>query len=171
MGSDCVAASALLVLAAGMVVQPGDGSCLFHSLGYGMRGISGGGGSGCSASALRREIANFIARNADLEIAGKPAHLETIVLGSHAHTRISPHTLQALLWIARARVRPAPPRTCFPCRCPAAADSPLRDWVKWDSNSTVRSYTGKMAVRGWGGGIEMARPPTKPRLGLCGAHS
>lgn len=44
-----------------VVPQPGDGSCLFHSLSYGLSGRSQG-------QALRREICNFIARNPDLEI-------------------------------------------------------------------------------------------------------
>ena len=44
--------------------MPPDGSCLFHSLCYGL-GLS-------SAPSLRKEIANFIAKNPDLEIAGDP---------------------------------------------------------------------------------------------------
>jgi hypothetical protein len=47
-----------------IIRQPGDGSCLFHSLSYGM------GGPG--ASALRREIASFIAKNPSIEIADSP---------------------------------------------------------------------------------------------------
>eukprot|EP01043_Picozoa_sp_COSAG02_P006954 COSAG02_NODE_204_length_29210_cov_36.596579_2_plen_383_part_00 len=46
------------------VRMPPDGSCLFHSLCYGL-GMS-------SAASLRKEIANFIAKNPDLEIAGDP---------------------------------------------------------------------------------------------------
>ncbi len=46
------------------VRMPPDGSCLFHSLCYGL-GMS-------SAPSLRKEIANFIAKNPDLEIAGDP---------------------------------------------------------------------------------------------------
>jgi hypothetical protein len=46
------------------VRMPPDGSCLFHSLCYGL-GLS-------SAPSLRKEIANFIAKNPDLEIAGDP---------------------------------------------------------------------------------------------------
>eukprot|EP00927_Polykrikos_kofoidii_P041801 TRINITY_DN35652_c0_g1_i3.p1 TRINITY_DN35652_c0_g1~~TRINITY_DN35652_c0_g1_i3.p1 ORF type:complete len:215 (+),score=16.96 TRINITY_DN35652_c0_g1_i3:64-708(+) len=45
-----------------VVQQPGDGSCLFHSLCYGL--------SGRNASNLRRELAQFIAENPALEIAG-----------------------------------------------------------------------------------------------------
>ena len=76
--------------------QPGDGSCLFHSMTYGM-------GTG-TASALRRELAAYVLKNADLKIS----------------------------------------------------ETPMRDWVKWDSGSTVQTYSRRMAVGGWGGGIEMA---------------
>jgi len=51
-----------------MVPQPGDGSCLFHSLCYGLNAASRD--AGARASALRREVANFIARHPKLEIAG-----------------------------------------------------------------------------------------------------
>ena len=46
-----------------MVHQPGDGSCLFHSMAYGV-------GSGCSARALRNEIARFLVHNASTRVAG-----------------------------------------------------------------------------------------------------
>eukprot|EP00960_Hanusia_phi_P011502 335764-Hanusia_phi.AAC.1 len=36
------------------------------------------------------------------------------------------------------------------------ADTPLRDWIKWDSGCSVAQYASRMAVTGWGGGIEMA---------------
>jgi hypothetical protein len=36
------------------------------------------------------------------------------------------------------------------------ADSPLSDWVYWDSQCPVAVYARRMAVGGWGGGIEMA---------------
>lgn len=48
--------------------QPGDGSCLFHSLRYGLQKILRGNIPG--AHELRRQLANFIARNSRLEIAG-----------------------------------------------------------------------------------------------------
>lgn len=46
-----------------IVRQPGDGSCLFHSLCYGL-------GDRTSAATLRRELARFVADNPQLEIAG-----------------------------------------------------------------------------------------------------
>lgn len=49
--------------AADVVPQPGDGSCLFHSLAYGLS-------KNASAYSLRREIAAFLAGNRGLEIAG-----------------------------------------------------------------------------------------------------
>jgi len=83
------------------VPQPGDGSCLFHSLCFGLFG-------GCSdrlrACKLRKELARFVQR--------------------HPHLKISGDTLE--------------------------------EWVRWDANSSVDSYTRRMSVGGWGGGIEMA---------------
>jgi hypothetical protein len=32
----------------------------------------------------------------------------------------------------------------------------IEEWVKWDSDASVDSYAQRMAVSGWGGGIEMA---------------
>lgn len=80
-----------------VVKQPGDGSCLFHSL---LQGLPHGG----SASTLRREIATFLQQNPTLQIAGDT----------------------------------------------------LEEWVKWDSNTSVSDYAKRIAISGWGGGIEMA---------------
>lgn len=77
--------------------QPGDGSCLFHSLNHGLN-------HGGSAQVLRREIAGFLEQNPSLQIAGDT----------------------------------------------------LEEWVRWDSNSSVSDYARRIAVSGWGGGIEMA---------------
>ena len=79
-----------------VVRQPGDGSCLFHSMTYGL-------GTG-SARTLRRELAQWIERNPETSIA----------------------------------------------------DTPVRDWVRWDSNRTVSQYARSIGVSGWGGGMEMA---------------
>lgn len=46
-----------------VVSQPPDGSCLFHALSYGLD-------DGSDASSLRREIGEYIARNAEMKIAG-----------------------------------------------------------------------------------------------------
>jgi len=80
-----------------VVRQPGDGSCLFHSLAHGLPPPS-------SASGLRREIAGFVQQNPEIKIAGDT----------------------------------------------------LEEWVRWDQNSSVAEYAKRMAVSGWGGGIEMA---------------
>ena len=48
-----------------VVRQPGDGSCLFHSLSHGLR-------DGSSASSLRREVASFISENPGLMISDSP---------------------------------------------------------------------------------------------------
>mmetsp|Transcript_15709 Transcript_15709/g.15847 ORF Transcript_15709/g.15847 Transcript_15709/m.15847 type:complete len:332 (-) Transcript_15709:267-1262(-) len=80
-----------------IVKQPGDGSCLFHSLSYGLR-------DGSAAHVLRNEICNFIERNPDAQIS----------------------------------------------------ETPLKDWVRWDSGVSVGDYARRMARGAWGGGIEMA---------------
>jgi len=46
-----------------VVTQPGDGSCLFHSLSYGLN-------DGSDAASIRKEIADFIKSNADASVAG-----------------------------------------------------------------------------------------------------
>merc|ERR1712194_621621 len=58
----------LVVRDARMVRQPGDGSCLFHSLCYGLK--LNGGGRGQEAKQLRQDPARFIAKNPQLEISG-----------------------------------------------------------------------------------------------------
>lgn len=80
-----------------VVRQPGDGSCLFHSMSYGLR-------DGSSANSLRREICRFIDKY--------------------------PHVL--------------------------IAETPISDWVKWDSQCSTAQYCRKMSGGAWGGGIEMA---------------
>ena len=77
--------------------QPGDGSCLFHSMSHGLR-------DGSHAASLRRDICAFIGQNPGFKIA----------------------------------------------------DTPLSDWIKWDSGGSVGSYTRRMSMGAWGGGIEMA---------------
>jgi len=84
-----------------VVRQPGDGSCLFHSLNY---GLNQGGLGSSSAQSLRREIASFLQQNPSLTIAGDT----------------------------------------------------IEEWVRWDASSSVESYSRRMAMSGWGGGIEMA---------------
>ena len=36
------------------------------------------------------------------------------------------------------------------------SETPLSEWVKWDSGSSVGEYSRKMSRGSWGGGIEMA---------------
>lgn len=83
------------------VKQPGDGSCLFHSLCY---GLSDGRSSRISARDLREQLAKFIGSNPKLDIAGDT----------------------------------------------------IEEWVSWDSSLLVKDYAKRMAVSGWGGGLEMA---------------
>lgn len=79
-----------------VVRQPGDGSCLFHSMSFGLRGGN--------ANTLRSEICNFIRNNPNFQIS----------------------------------------------------ETPLKDWVKWDSGASVEEYARNMSRGSWGGGIEMA---------------
>lgn len=55
----------VVLRSAKVVSQPGDGSCLFHSLAYGLRGAT-------NATKLRAEIADYIAAHPDVEVAGNP---------------------------------------------------------------------------------------------------
>ena len=91
-----------------VVPQPGDGSCLFHSMSYGLK-------DGSSASTLRKEICDFI------------------------------------------RANPSTP----------ICETPLSDWVKWDSGTSCADYARKMSRGCWGGGIEMA---CVSRLKGCNVH-
>ena len=86
----------LVITKARVIRQPGDGSCLFHSLAYGLQGSSAG--------TLRRELATWVRNN--------------------------PHIL--------------------------IADTPLKDWLWWDSRLSPANYASRIGITGWGGGIEMA---------------
>lgn len=55
----------LIVRGGRVVTQPGDGSCLFHSLCFGLRRKTE-----AQAQQLRRQLADFVMRNASREIAG-----------------------------------------------------------------------------------------------------
>jgi len=83
-----------------VIHQPGDGSCLFHSLRRGIgqqKGIS-------NTRSLRYVLADWVTKNKDVKIA----------------------------------------------------DTKVKEWVKWDSNSSVDTYTKRMRNSAWGGGVEMA---------------
>ena len=83
-----------------VVRQPGDGSCLYHSLVYGLGVHAPSGGM-----RLRLELADWVASHGD----------ETI------------------------------------------SDTPLRDWVRWDSGCSPAEYAQRMrSGQSWGGAIEMA---------------
>lgn len=47
---------------------------------------------------------------------------------------------------------------CFLIKNPSVeiAGDTIAEWVRWDANTSVDTYARRMAVRGWGGGIEMA---------------
>ena len=56
--------AAVVLRGATVVRQPGDGSCLFHSLSHGLRGTT--------APALRKDIATYVMNHSDAPIAGTP---------------------------------------------------------------------------------------------------
>jgi hypothetical protein len=65
-GSDNgVGGGAVVIKGARKIKQPGDGSCLYHSMSYGLKG-------GAGASALRKEIANYIGANPNESLNGTP---------------------------------------------------------------------------------------------------
>ena len=97
-----------ILRSARVIAQPGDGSCLFHSMSHGIK-------DGSTANSLRKEICEYI----------------------HAN--------------------PATP----------ICETPLSDWVKWDSNLSCAEYARKMSRGTWGGGIEMA---CMSRLKGCNVH-
>ena len=70
------APSRKLLLRRGRVAsQPGDGSCLFHSLRHGLLQLDGRGGKVPSSQGLRAELAGWIARNANTKLAETPLSL------------------------------------------------------------------------------------------------
>jgi len=99
-GKAARAAQPEVIVSGRVVSQPGDGSCLFHSLAYGLSRM----GQQTNAHALRRELCQYIERNPGIEVA----------------------------------------------------ETPLQDWVKWDSGQSASGYARRMAGGGWGGAIEMA---------------
>lgn len=60
------------IMRAKVVKQPGDGSCLFHSMCYGL-------GTGINASRLRSEICSFIQNNPDLKISDTPLKVSNVL--------------------------------------------------------------------------------------------
>lgn len=64
--------------------QPGDGSCLFHSMSYGL-------GSGINASRLRSEICTFIQNNPELKISDTPLKvtLQYMIISDHFDSNFS----------------------------------------------------------------------------------
>ena len=82
-----------ILRSARVIPQPGDGSCLFHSLGYGMGGRA-------NAREIRRDICNFVERNGDLVIADSPLQVGDFPPSLHTVLRPLPVVAQpvALLW-------------------------------------------------------------------------
>mmetsp|Transcript_75952 Transcript_75952/g.158406 ORF Transcript_75952/g.158406 Transcript_75952/m.158406 type:complete len:447 (-) Transcript_75952:116-1456(-) len=104
--TDCDAAP-IVIPRAQVIHQPGDGSCLFHSLCYHLR-------DGSTANSLRRDICQYIEQHPDMMIA----------------------------------------------------DTPIKDWIEWDSGGTVSQYARRMGGHQWGGGIEMAAVTLMKRVNV-----
>ena len=98
-----------------IIRQPGDGSCLFHSMAYGLQKRS-------NAGKLRAEICSFIQSNPDFKIR----YIWYIVL-------IEVTSLTCCIYTYRI------------------SDTPLQDWVKWDTGTSVSEYSRKMSCGSWGG--------------------
>lgn len=83
-----------------LVSQPEDGSCLFHSIAFGI-------GDGCDAKTLRRDIAEFIATKSKSSVAGEPIE-EWISMSAgtsprtYAKDLLQPYTWGSALEIAVA---------------------------------------------------------------------
>ena len=88
---------ARVITRARVVRQPGDGSCLFHSMACGLK-------NGSNAGSLRKEVCDYMQRNANTEIM----------------------------------------------------ETPLGEWIKYDSHCGVQEYVSSMRRGAWGGGLEMA---------------
>jgi len=103
-----VASGDMIVHRARVVSQPGDGSCLFHSLSYGLNRVRRGrrDGKGTeTARTLRRDLENYISTHSTECIGG----------------------------------------------------TPIEDWILWESQTSVESYTNRMRESNdWGGAIEIA---------------
>ncbi len=70
---EAAAAAARQLRGATVVKQPGDGSCLFHSLAYGARQLPGGAGASLTtAEGVRSSVLRFIEKNPSEECAGVP---------------------------------------------------------------------------------------------------
>ena len=122
--------------------QPGDGSCLFHSLAYGL--------GGSSASVLRREIAAYIQVNQVLtsSVSNVTSLTQYLIPSPYSHLpfffssalRVSPsHSFSAMVSFD-ADIEQRNPDL-------EIAETPMRDWVKWDSGCSVSQYASRMAVR------------------------
>lgn len=65
---ECVAPRSLPRGSASVVRMPGDGSCLFHSIAYGLGAL----GHHEDGRSIRQRVANFMAQKPDCEVAGTP---------------------------------------------------------------------------------------------------
>ena len=127
-------ARSYIVRSASVRRQPGDNSCLFHSIAAQLPSPS-------SARALRRELVSWIRTNSTFEIADSP-------LSDWVRSR---GVIAARAGAAGARASFPPPRKRKNLYLHTLSQ------IEWDGGGSVRSYCRRMGIaRSWGGGIEMA---------------
>ena len=151
---------------ADVVPQPGDGSCLFHALGDGYSRLHQSKDhlfqpSSESSSSLSPNV-SVAAVSANLESAVKPkgSVLTVEPVNTVATTSL---TTSSSSMVVYPQPRPAAPALrgklmdwLLDHEDDKIAETPVKDWVKWDSGCSVPAYAKKMRIHGWGGGIEMA---------------
>lgn len=115
-----------------VIRQPGDGSCLFHSMAYGLSIRS-------NARKLRAEICSFIKNNPDFKIryvwcSGRIGCMKVVLI-------------EVTSWAC----------CTYTYRI---SDTPLQDWVKWDTGTSVSEYSRKMSCGSWGGSTSIVPADT-----------
>eukprot|EP00929_Paragymnodinium_shiwhaense_P112103 TRINITY_DN8035_c0_g2_i1.p1 TRINITY_DN8035_c0_g2~~TRINITY_DN8035_c0_g2_i1.p1 ORF type:complete len:563 (+),score=118.01 TRINITY_DN8035_c0_g2_i1:87-1775(+) len=110
--------------------QPGDGSCLYHSLSHGLVLLA--------AQAEKKDL------KGSAKAKAAPAKRQNNA-GIKAKAKEAAKSLRREL----ARFVKDHPSLKI------AGDS-LEEWVRWDSRVSCQQYARRMAMGGWGGGIEMA---------------
>jgi hypothetical protein len=92
--------------------------------------ISYGLGSRYNARMIRKEICSFIKNNPDFRVS-----VALLELQYYCTEFID---IRGVMYFVQI------------------CETPLRDWVKWDSGTNCASYASRMSGGAWGGGIEMA---------------
>eukprot|EP00927_Polykrikos_kofoidii_P032029 TRINITY_DN27402_c0_g1_i1.p1 TRINITY_DN27402_c0_g1~~TRINITY_DN27402_c0_g1_i1.p1 ORF type:complete len:664 (+),score=117.76 TRINITY_DN27402_c0_g1_i1:120-2111(+) len=120
-----------------MVKQAGDGSCLYHSLCFGLQHA---GLEALRGALIKTRTARQKKLSADAAVKNPKTPQKKSTTGSQAAV-----TLRREL----ARFVKNNPQLKI-------AGDTLEEWVRWDANTSCNAYARRMAVGGWGGGIELA---------------